>query len=116
MSEDMRAHSYPWEYKSAIAKAKRVLQAAGVPWSSVTGRYAPYGSTKHWTHGVRVSRIGCSETIALHTYPHSQPRDETRALKEQALTALRAAGMPFDDRGWLACGADTRRAFERYGR
>ena len=70
---------YAGEYKSAIARAKRVLLAAGLPWSRTTGRYSPFGfQTQKTTAGVRVQRVGCSDTIALHVYGYSTPGDAAR--------------------------------------
>ena len=43
---DMTAHSYQGEYRSAIAKAKRILLAAGFPWSKTTGRYSAFSGTR----------------------------------------------------------------------
>ena len=108
------AGTYPGEFKSAIAKAKKILVAAGFPWSVTTGRYQPYFNEQVTTRGVRVSRVGCSESIALHVYGYThdiseERKQERRMMEALAIATLREAGMPFDDRGWLACGADARR-------
>lgn len=107
--------TYPGEYKSAIAKAKKILVAAGFPWSVTTGRYQPYGNTQVTTRGIRVTRVGYSSTVALHSYGYtgsfsSALDGERRLIEALAIATLREAGMPFDDRGWLACGEDGRRA------
>ncbi len=110
----------PWyagEFQSAIARAKKVLLAAGFQWSVSGGRYQPYGSTKITSYGVRVTRVGCSDSITLHVYDSNstsdQARDARRNLRASALDALRAAGLPFDDRGFLECGPRARKAIAR---
>ena len=106
----MTAHSYQGEYRSAIAKAKRILLAAGFTLSKTTGRYHPFARTQKTTHGVKVTRIGCSETISMYMHMGEHyDRDVMRSETALALKALRDGGMPFDDRGWLACGADANR-------
>ncbi len=112
--------SGPWyagEYTSAIARAKRVLLAAGFAWSRSTGQYHPFADTKITTAGVRVTRIGCSDTIAIHVYDSNSmgeaARLARRELNARALAALRAAGLPFDDRGWLECGRTGRAAIAK---
>lgn len=106
-NDAMRNHTYPGEYRSAIARAKRVLLAAGLPWSVTTGRYHPFANEQKTTNGVRVTRIGCSSTISLHVwgnhYSNPESRAADRALMQKALEVLRADGLPFDDRGWLEC-------------
>jgi hypothetical protein len=111
---------YAGEYKSAITRAKRVLVAAGFPWSKTTGRYSAFGSKQRTTAGVRVTRIGCSDTVALHVYDdHATYSDAARAkrrdLETRALATLRAGGLPFDDRGWLECGPRARAALAKVG-
>lgn len=113
----MIGHTYAGDYKSAIARAKRVLLKAGFAWSHTTGHYTPFDNTQKTTDGVKVTRIGVSETIALHVQSKrftDAARDAARDLAQRALEALRAAGMPFDDRGWLACGADATRINARH--
>jgi len=108
------SHTYPGDYRSAIARAKKVLTKAGFPWSTTTGRYAPYGSEQVTTDGVRVSRVGVSETVALHVHSagwlSGGAKEEYRLINALAIATLREAGLPFDDRGWLACGRDAKRA------
>lgn len=87
-----------------------MLLAAGFPWSVTTGRYQPYCNTQRTTFGVRVTRIGISESVSVNVWGgEHHPRDTTRLMEALAIATLREAGMPFDDRGWLACGADARR-------
>jgi len=110
----------PWyagEFQSAIARAKRVLLAAGFAWSKTTGRYSAFGGTQKTTHGVRVTRLGCSDTVVLHVYDSKYlSSDEARTrridLETRAIAALRAAGLPFDSRGWLECGSKARAAIK----
>lgn len=106
-------HSYPGEYRSAIARAKKVLVAAGFPWSTITGRYTPFNNTQKVTAGVTVRRIGCSETVSLHTRDRdlytAEASEDRRLMQALAIMTLREAGLPFDDRGWLACGRDGKR-------
>lgn len=96
---------YQGSYKSLIARAKKVLTSAGIPWSRTTGRYHPFASTKRSTKGVRVVRIGASTTVMLvaggFNWSRLDERREETALKARALEALRAAGLAFDGRGWL---------------
>ncbi len=109
MSVDMTQHTYQGDYKSAIARAKRILLAAGFPWSKTTGRYSPFADTKRTSHGVRVTRVGCSTTIALHAYlGRYAERGHTKLIEACAIATLREGGLPFDDRGFLDCtGGDT---------
>lgn len=100
---------YKGEVKSAIARAKRVLLAAGFPWSKTTGRYHPFASTQKTTHGVKVTRVGCSNEVALHVRwrdyeSGTEARSERHLIEALAVATLREAGLPFDDRGWLKCG------------
>lgn len=107
----MADNSYPGQYLSAIARAKKVLLKAGFPWSKTVGRYSPFGGQRV-SRGVRVQRIGLSETVAVHVYGYSYYRsedEEGRLVHALAIATLRDAGMPFDDRGWLACGRDAKR-------
>ncbi len=114
MSTEMQAHSYEGEYQSAIARAKRILLAAGFPWAVKRGRYTPFFNQQTVSRGVKVTRIGVSETIALHASGYwsaaTGDRDTSRWVHALAVATLREAGMPFDDRGWLACGRDARSA------
>lgn len=99
------------EWKSGIAKAKRILVNAGFPWSVTTGRYSPFGGTQKTTPGIRVTRIGCSESISVSAWGMTRRnRDASNWMEALAIATLRQAGMPFDDRGWLACGRDAQRA------
>jgi hypothetical protein len=98
---------YAGEFKSAIARAKRALVAAGLPWSVTTGRYSPYFNEQKTTRGLRVTRLGCSDTVTVNVwgdYAIGAAGNERRDLLAKALEVLRAAGLPFDDRGWLECG------------
>lgn len=100
---------YAGEYQSAIARAKKVLLAAGFAWSTSTGRYHPFANTKVTTPGVRVTRIGCSDAVAVHAYASGYGERESRRWTEAlAIATLRDAGLPFDDRGWLECGPRAR--------
>lgn len=103
---DMAGHQYSGTHRSAIARAKRILTGAGMRWSRTTGRYSPFGGTQKTTHGVRVTRIGCSACIALHVYDGGDVlwgREARREIHARALEILREGGLPFDDRGWLEC-------------
>ena len=88
--------NYKGDYKSAIARAKRILLAAGFVWSKTTGRY-PNSKT---SNGVCVVRIGHGLRLVF-VFPIIQVPGETRAATTRATEALRAGGLPFDDRGWL---------------
>lgn len=109
---DMCEHTYAGAYQSAIARAKKILIAAGFPWSVTSGRYSPFFNEQTTSAGVRVTRMGCSETITIHVHDPITPavREDRRLINALAIATLRDAGMPFDDRGWLACGKDARRA------
>lgn len=110
----MQDHSYAGEFKSAINRAKKVLVAAGFPWSVTSGRYQPFFNEQKTSDGVRVTRVGCSETIAIHIHDGNKmgeaARADRRLMEALAIATLREAGMPFDDRGWLACGKDGKKA------
>lgn len=101
---DMTGHQYAGEYRSGIARAKKILLAAGFPWSKTTGRYAFFDSTQRTADGVRVTRVGCSNTIATYVINKYGSWDESRLIEMLAIATLREAGLPFDDRGWLECG------------
>lgn len=94
----------PMNYKSAIAKAKRILTRAGFPWGRIEGRYTPFDNQQRVVPGIFVSRVGCSGTIAL-AWRGERPPGPVRA-ERVAIDVLRAANMPFDDRGFLACEND----------
>lgn len=109
MRDEMKGHSYKGEFTSAIARAKKILIAAGFPWSTTTGRYLPFAGTQTTTRGVRVARVGCSDTVAVHVYGYTftgANEAERKLVNALAIATLREAGLPFDDRGWLACGRD----------
>lgn len=114
---DMSMHSYTGDYRSAIARAKKVLVAAGFPWSVKKGRYTPYFNQQTVSKGVKVTRIGCSESIAIHVSGYwtasEGDRSTNRWIEALAIATLREAGLPFDDRGWLACGRDALKAQRR---
>lgn len=110
------------EYRSAIARAKKVLLAAGFEWSRTTGRYSPYGGSQHTTMGAKVTRAGCSDFVSVSVHVNTAyGRDFSPAAKRAAhfeyqrsvIEALRAGGMPFDDRGWLECGPKARKALAK---
>lgn len=106
--DDMADHRYAGQFRSGIIRAKKILLAAGFPWSVTTGRYYPYGNEQRTSAGVRVQRIGCSSTISVNVYDgvrHYGPSasEDRRWMLALAVQALRDAGLPFDDRGWLEC-------------
>lgn len=92
-------------YRSGIARAKKILIAAGFPWSVTSGRYSPFAQTQTTTRGVRVTRVGRSGTISVHVY-REENRDTWRWMNALAVATLQDAGMPFDERGWLTCRND----------
>lgn len=104
MPVNMEEHRYWGEVPSALARCRKLLKAAGIPLYKIEGRYQYFGPAQKRTPGVQVHRVGCSSTIALHSWlgAHAK-RDETRALEQRALAVLRAGGMQFDERGWLEC-------------
>lgn len=100
---------YAGEYRSAIARAKRVLVKAGFAWSRILGRYP----NQKVIPGVVVHRVGVSDTVMLHIrdVDHAytaEKRAARRELELRALKTLREAGLPFDDRGMLECGTRRR--------
>lgn len=104
---------YAGQYRSAIARAKRILLAAGFEWSRTIGRYSPFANTQRTTPGVTITRVGCSDTVAIHSHvdgwEHSEAaRVAAREMTQRAIAVLRAAGLPFDDRGWLECDGKCR--------
>lgn len=109
---DMTSHRYAGLFRSGIVRAKKVLIAAGFPWSTTTGRYHPFANEQRTTNGVKVTRVGCSGTIAIHVHSHAWTHGNTGAredicwIQALAIATLREAGMPFDDRGWLECDND----------
>ena len=116
MSKHTPGPWYAGEHRSAIARAKRVLLAAGFSWSRTIGRYHPFANKQKTTPGVRVTRVGCSDTVALHAsggYSSEAARLQRRGEEARALEVLRAAGLPFDSRGWLECGPKARAAIAK---
>jgi len=102
------ANVYPGTWKSGIARCKKVLLAAGFVWSTTTGRYTPFNNQQKTTRGVRVTRVGCSKTVAVHARGYEfRPRDDARWVEALAIATLREAGLPMDDRGWMECAEDT---------
>jgi hypothetical protein len=101
---------YLGEHTSAIARAKKVLLAAGFPWSTKKGRYQPFFNTQVVTPGVTITRVGYSDTVAVHVREgRVLNREDRRWIEVLAIATLREAGLPFDDRGWLECGATARK-------
>lgn len=101
---DMTNHHYDGEYTSALARCRRVLKKAGLPLYKCEGRYEPFGAEQKRTPGVWVGRVGVSSSIAIHAWLGRYPAEgAVRELEARALTVLREAGLPFDDRGWLEC-------------
>jgi hypothetical protein len=94
---------YEKEASSAMARAKRVLKKAEFTLSRVTGRYHPFNNQQRVSHGVRVSVVGCSDTIALTFHMPFFNSAELAEYKARVLACLRANGLPFDDRCWLNC-------------
>ena len=94
--------------RSAIARSKRVLLAAGFPWSVITGRYSAYGNTQKVTTGIHVWRVGVSKTVSVNWRGEIFSTDfDSRTLRVAlAVSALRDAGLPYDDRGWLECDGE----------
>lgn len=108
----MKAHTYAGTIKSAIARAKRILVGEGFPWSVTTGRYSPYFNEQKTTDGVKVTRVGYSDTIALSVRVQrigysDEARAQVRLIEGLAIGALREGGLPVDDRGWLICTGET---------
>jgi hypothetical protein len=99
---------YPGSYKSAIARAKKVLLAAGFPWSVIKGRYSPYYNTQTVTSGIVVKRVGFSKKISVHFRDSRAAYSESvfqegLLIKALAIATLREAGLPFQDNGFLEC-------------
>ena len=100
----MTEEVYPGYVKSALARARKVLKAEGLPLFKSYGRYQPFCNPQRFDWGVKVTRVGCSKTIALHVRMGERSiSSDDRPVFERALVALRKAGLPFDDRGWLGC-------------
>lgn len=101
--------AYPGTYQAAIARAKRVLIAAGFPWSKTSGRYSPFTNEQVTTLGMRVTRIGCSTSVSVSVHGWSrlpftsELKERMHFMQKWAVITLREAGLPFDDRGWLEC-------------
>lgn len=108
MNDTTTTPKYAGTWKSAIARAKKVLVAAGFPWSVTAGRYTPFFNRQTTTKGVRVTRVGCSDTVSMSVwgYVHSTSeadREIVRWMQALAIQAMREAGLPVDDRGWIDC-------------
>lgn len=92
--------AYAGTVPSAIARCKRILKAAGFPWWEVKGRYTPFDNQQIHTPGIRVRRVGYSTNVAVQV---NVERGDHGLVEALAVSTLRDAGLPFDDRGWLAC-------------
>lgn len=107
----MESALYQGSYTSAIARARRIILAAGMSWAKKHGRYEPFCNHQTWTPGVRVTRIGVSDAVSLSVvlrasgqeYGGDAERRERLEIEARALAILREAGLPFDHRGWLEC-------------
>jgi len=95
--------TYPHSYTSALRRARRAMKAAGLPMGKIVGRYSPFGSSQTVIPGWYVSRLGCSETIALGCWEQKGTREERHAAKLAVIRLLRAAGLPFNAVGHLDC-------------
>ena len=103
---------YKGTYRSAINRCKKVLTAAGFPWSVTTGRYSPYNNQQKTSFGVRVQRVGCSNTVSLHVYDdlmldNEEKRNTRRLILALATQTLREAGIPIQDNTFIDCSVDT---------
>lgn len=100
---------YKGEVRSALRRCRKVLRSAGIALSKTSGRYEPFCNKQIITRGIVITRIGVSATIAVSArlgrprFGGNAELRETRQMESEALTALRAAGLPFDERGWMEC-------------
>ena len=87
---------------SALAKIRKAFKEAGWPMGKVLGRYYAFGPSQTVIRGISVSRVGCSETIALHwkTPDHNESHKEH---ERKAIEFLRALGFPVQDNGFIDC-------------
>lgn len=92
--------NYEGSVKSALSRARKILRAAGFPMGKVVGRYHPFMRTQTIEEGITVHRVGCSRNVAVGAYTTSHMR---HPREREAIETLRNAGMPFDEKGWLAC-------------
>ena len=97
---------YRGSVRSALARCRRELVKAGFTLGKVHGRYEPFGTRREVTEGPNVSRVGCSDSIALIWVKRGETRSDlmlSNEMMHHARVALRKAGLPFDTRGWLNC-------------
>lgn len=106
--------------RSALAKARRVLKASGLPLGKIEGRYATFGKSQRITPGWRVHRVGVSNHVSLYWLGATHDRKRPSAVP--VIELLAAAGLPIatEDRvvrrversgtyfdqlpaGWFAC-------------
>ena len=98
---------FPGTVKSGLARIRRELKKLDVPLGKIEGAYHPYGPEQRITPGVQAHRVGCSRTISVEytsaRYETDAARAERKALIRKVWAALRAAGLPLDDKGWMDC-------------
>lgn len=97
------SNKYPGQVSSALRRARKILADAGLPKGGTVGRYHPIGGHDKVLTGVKVSRVGCSASIALSWYGPLPEGETYKSVNAKAVEALRAGGMPFEDNGWLTC-------------
>ena len=99
---------YRGHLKSALARVRRELKKLDLPLGKVEGRYSPYGNEQKITAGLKAHQVGCSRTISvyflhMHWHETDQQRDARKQVLRSAIEALRAVGLPFDDKGYMDC-------------
>lgn len=100
---------------SLLARLRRFAEKHAGPWEvSKQGKkvYAGGAIVRH-SRGIHFNRVGCSETVAVHwsagpeayakgeQWVRNNEREEGKRQTQAFLAAARAAGFPFDDRGFI---------------
>lgn len=95
--------TYPGQHTSALRRVRLVMKRAGWNQGKVTGRYQPFCNEQVYYEGIAVHRVGCGRNVALHWVDVGPGAKRKAEWLPDALVILRAAGLPFDDRGWMRC-------------
>ena len=104
---------YVGEVKSCINAIRRTLTKHGWTLGKTLGRYYPFGAPQRILEGINVSRVGCSDSVAIVYRSVGNDARYVNCKIQEAIALLRSNGFMFDDRGWLECSTADRRSRAR---
>lgn len=99
----MPYYDYDGAVRSALARVRRELKAAGISLGRVEGRYHAFGPAQKIVPGWNVARVGMSSTVALHFLSRTHKKADEAPPLVEVVALLRTKGLPFDERGWMTC-------------